>query len=264
MQICESLLCSKHFATSAIYPGGRLKKDAEPFLYPVELNDEDIDNLGDIRLREYYRIQMLEAQLKRKNRCIRILKKNIDKLTRISNSRKTTIFRLRKKIQTGNISDENLSNALSRWVQGSVLTFIKMQLFHKTQCTYNEEEKILAKKIHYTSPSLYMKMREEFGFILPGRSTITTWFNVVHLWPGISKTLFQNLKAKVDCMDNMERNCALIFYEMRIKKCFDFHEGRQKIEGFQDLGALGCNATVATSVLVFMVRGLLHNWKQPL
>jgi len=37
------------------------------------------------------------------------------------------------------------------------------------------------------------------------------------------------------------------------KKDFDFHEKWQKIEGFQDLGPLGCNATIATSVLVFIV-----------
>lgn len=35
---------------------------------------------------------------------------------------------------------------------------------------------------------------------------------------GISNTLFDNLKAKVNCMDKNERNCVLLFDEMRIKK----------------------------------------------
>ena len=36
-----------------------------------------------------------------------------------------------------------------------------MQLFHKNQFSYSEEEKHLAKTMHYTSLSLYKKMREE-------------------------------------------------------------------------------------------------------
>ncbi|KYQ47874.1 hypothetical protein ALC60_13083 [Trachymyrmex zeteki] len=73
--------------------------------------------------------------------------------------------------------------------------------------------------------------------------------NIVNIWPGISNTMFHQLQAKVSCMDSNERNCILLFDEMRIKKGFDFHEKRQKIEGFQDLGSLGCNATVMTSVI---------------
>lgn len=76
--------------------------------------------------------------------------------------------------------------------------------------------------------------------------------------------MFHHLKAKVNCMDSNERNCILLFDEMKIKKGFDFHEKRQKVEGFEDLGSLGHNTTVATSALVFMVRGLFHNWKQPI
>lgn len=76
--------------------------------------------------------------------------------------------------------------------------------------------------------------------------------------------MFHHLKAKVNCVDSNERNCILLFDEMKIKKGFDFHEKRQKVEGFEDLGSLGHNTTVATSALVFMVRGLFHNWKQPI
>ena len=51
---------------------------------------------------------------------------------------------------------------------------------------------------------------------------------------------------------------------MVIKKCLNFHPKRQIIEGFQDLGFLGKNLAVGTQVLVFMLRGLFTNWKQPL
>lgn len=104
-------------------------------------------------------------------------------------------------------------------------------------------------------------MREEFDFILPSENTIKTWFNEIDLWPGICSTMFHCLKEKVKCMGS-ERNCVLLFDEIRIKKGFNFHERRQKIEGFENLGSLGHNTTIATSALVFIVRGLLHNWKQ--
>ncbi|KAL6267038.1 hypothetical protein P5V15_000114 [Pogonomyrmex californicus] len=33
-------MCSKNFPTNMIYPKGRLKKNAEPLLYPVDFDDE--------------------------------------------------------------------------------------------------------------------------------------------------------------------------------------------------------------------------------
>ena len=65
-------------------------------------------------------------------------------------------------------------------------------------------------------------------------------------------------------MRDLDRNCVLSFDEMHIKKCFDFHPGKQIIEGFEDLGPLGRKLAVGTRVLVFMVRGLFTNWKQPI
>lgn len=65
-----------------------------------------------------------------------------------------------------------------------------MQFFHKPQSIYTEEEKQLAQKMHYISPSLYKKIREEFGFVLPGESAIKSWFNVIHLWPLEFLTLY--------------------------------------------------------------------------
>ena len=65
-------------------------------------------------------------------------------------------------------------------------------------------------------------------------------------------------------MQDIDQNCILIFDKMVIKKCLNFHPKRQIIEGFQDLGFLGRNLAVGTQVLVFMLRGLFTNWKQPL
>lgn len=65
-------------------------------------------------------------------------------------------------------------------------------------------------------------------------------------------------------MSARARNCVLMFDEMSIKKCFDWHDSKQLVEGFVDLGHLGRQNLVGTHVLVFMARGLIDNWKQPL
>lgn len=42
---------------------------------------------------------------------------------------------------TGDLSDKSLLKALFRRVQGFLLTFLIMQLFHKERNQYNDEEK---------------------------------------------------------------------------------------------------------------------------
>ncbi|KOC70361.1 hypothetical protein WH47_02864 [Habropoda laboriosa] len=59
-------------------------------------------------------------------------------------------------------------------------------------------------------------------------------------------------------------NSVLMFDEMVIQKYLDFHLRRQIIEGFEDLESLDRNLAVDIQVLVFMLRGLFTNWKQPL
>ena len=115
--------------------------------------------------------------------------------------------------------------------------------------------------MHYTS--LYNKMRRVLGFDLPP-CTIISWFEKIDIWPGICQNLFNTLKLKSSYMQNIDRNRILIFHEIVIQKCLNFHSKRQIIEGFEVLGSLGRNSAVGTEVLAFMLLGLFTNWKQPL
>jgi len=59
--------------------------------------------------------------------------------------------------------------------------------------------------------------------------------------------------------------CALMIDEMSLKSGLHYDSGIDTIIGFEDYGAgLGRHSNVVTSALVFMVRGLASNWKQPL
>ena len=111
---------------------------------------------------------------------------------------------------------------------------------------------------------MYKKMRDVLSFTLPRSITIIRWFGKIDIWPGICQNLFNALKLKSPYMEDIDRNCILIFDEMAIKKCLDFHPKKQIIEGFEDLGSLDRNSAVDTQVLVFRLHGLFTNWKQPL
>ena len=63
-------------------------------------------------------------------------------------------------------------------------------------------------------------------------------------------------------MASQDKNCALIFDEMSIKRALSY-DSRDEIEGLEDLGN-GLGKSIAFSALVFLVRGLKTKWKQPL
>ena len=89
-------------------------------------------------------------------------------------------------------------------------------------------------------------------------------FRKIDICRGICQNLFGELKLKSSYMQGINRNCILIFDEMVIKKCLNFHPKKQIIESFRNLGSLGRNSAVGTQVLVFMLRVLFTNWKHSL
>ena len=51
--------------------------------------------------------------------------------------------------------------------------------------------------------------------------------------------------------------------EMAIKESVSYNAERDSVEGFEDFGSLGHTKYIANHEMVFMVRGLLTTWKQP-
>ena len=52
--------------------------------------------------------------------------------------------------------------------------------------------------------------------------------------------------------------------EMSLKVDLIYDPGKDQVIGFEDFGKGERNSLIATSVLVFMARGINENWKQPL
>lgn len=64
-------------------------------------------------------------------------------------------------------------------------------------------------------------------------------------------------------MNQIDRECVLLFDEMSIKKDLQYSPRYDLIEGFEDLGELGRKATPGSHVLVFVIRGLRAGYKMP-
>jgi Transposase protein len=93
-----------------------------------------------------------------------------------------------------------------------------MQILHKPQSQWLEDEKQLAPSMYYESPALYNDLRKNKGFNLPSKQTIEGWMNVLDLQAGICSDLMKKMKLKMSGMSLQERQCILMFDEMSIKR----------------------------------------------
>lgn len=62
-------------------------------------------------------------------------------------------------------------------------------------------------------------------------------------------------------MKDKEKICTIVFDDMSIRACLNYNAALDIIDGFaSDDGST--NKKMATQVLVFMLRGVITNWKQ--
>lgn len=163
------------------------------------------------------------------------------------------------------LSRERVYAAASEYIQSDAFkTLLRMQMLHKKGTQWSESEKQLSIELHYRSPVLYANLISDKQFHLPSRRTISSWLSIIDLMPGISKDLLDRIKFKSRTMNEQERQTVLMFDEISIKKHLSFNEKRDVIEGFEDLGSHGRSPRIASHVLMFLVRGILHKWKMPI
>lgn len=65
-------------------------------------------------------------------------------------------------------------------------------------------------------------------------------------------------------MQEAEKVCCLCFDKMALMKKMEYSDSMDIVEGFQDLGSLGRSDVIASTALVFMLRGLYSRWKLPI
>lgn len=121
------------------------------------------------------------------------------------------------------------------------------------------QEKIAALAIFKQSPKGYRFFRRIF--ILPAQQTLIKLIQMSNLKPGINKNIFSQLKTKADLMKIEEKLCVLMFDEVSLKANVTYQERKDKITGLVDNGHER-KGDFADHAQVFMVRGLIYNYKQ--
>ena len=175
--------------------------------------------------------------------------------------RKSKCTKLTRKAEVDKLIAE-----LNGYLPSQTVKFIERQiLLHQSitaQHRYAIADKMMALSIFYQSRKAYRIFSKLFA--LPSKRTLQRSMQNTNVMPGFIEPIFAALKLKVDTMEEKDKCVALVFDEMSLKTSLVYNHGLDKIEGFEDLGELGSSHFVADHSLVFMVRGLLHKWKQPL
>lgn len=122
-------------------------------------------------------------------------------------------------------------------------------------------EKILALSLYKPSPKAYRLLSQICA--LPSRRTLQNILETVDLKSGINEKIFADLQQKVNKMPAKHKFCSLLFHEMAIGSNISYNKTRDNINGFVDNGSKR-KLIFSDHVLVFMLRGVVKKYKQPL
>lgn len=146
-----------------------------------------------------------------------------------------------------------------------VKTLVYMQIRHIPNSPWSIAEKKISISMFYKSAALYNFLLRKIHLNLPSISTLRTWIRVIDLKTGFNTTFLKKLRTRVDIMSNLEKQCVLLMDEISLKKSVEYDERLDVFEGFQDFAEEGGRSTKeASHAIVFMARGLYHNWSVPL
>ncbi|XP_023721687.1 uncharacterized protein LOC111872233 [Cryptotermes secundus] len=123
------------------------------------------------------------------------------------------------------------------------------------------DDKVLALSLLKRFPKSYILLRTLFP--LPSRGSLLSMLNTVPFRTGINAHVFHALQQSLQKMSDGNHYCCLMFDEMSIRENLHFNQKFDCIEGFEDCGSWGRTCNIANHALVFMIRGLRREWKQP-
>nr|XP_034834203.1 uncharacterized protein LOC117990819 [Maniola hyperantus] len=122
------------------------------------------------------------------------------------------------------------------------------------------KEKILSLALYKRSPKAY-RFLSSFS-VLPKRKTLSTLLQKINLKPGKTVELFEELKKPVTKLNDNHKFCTIIFDEMAISPNLTYCRKNDEIIGMVDDGEEK-KKQICDHVLVFMVRGIIKKFKQP-
>lgn len=161
-----------------------------------------------------------------------------------------------KKKQTemfSKLCDKYLTKDLSQLVKAQVN--LKQ---HHCGNRYTDEYKLFCFKLYHTSPHAYHLLSETLK--LPSEKTITRLS--IPVTSEITDDLLSILRAKVQSMSDLERNCTVVMGIMGLRASLFYNSKQDKIVGFHEVDGVR-SPRPATSALVMSIRGLFCDYSQP-
>ncbi|RVE41218.1 hypothetical protein evm_014131, partial [Chilo suppressalis] len=180
-----------------------------------------------------------------------------------------TISQLRRKSRTykerlasaTKLSDNVAFNFVTKHMTKAAKIFTHMQLQTKKKSKgrrFTIEQKVLSLSLYKKSPKCYRLLSSYFT--LPSSKTMKQLLNQIKIGPGINPIIFQKLKNTLEGKDEADRLCSVIFDEMSLTPFVSYNARKDSFEGF----ATNKDNLFSNHVLVFMVKGIKRNFKQPL
>jgi len=158
-----------------------------------------------------------------------------------------------------------LRNQLMEKVNSTTLNFILTQIkIQKRKIEgrrYTLNDKITALSIYKTSPKGYKFLSSLFA--LPSKKTLSNLLHKIKFHAGVNNHIINNLKYQAEKLEQLDKNCTLLFDEMALGTNIMYDKKNDFIFGFDSFG-LQASPKIADHVLVFMIRGIRKKYKQPI
>ena len=175
--------------------------------------------------------------------------------------RQSQRLRLRSENRTVNMSMQLALSKLKPCLSTAAYSLISAQvrLRNKTVRHWTDSERLIAMSVYYQSPKAYRFLSKILK--LPSKASINRWLQTVRVESGINWYMIKLLESKVKHFSDVDRQCVLLMDEMSVKKGLRYCKMRDLVVGYVDNGTER-KPEVATSALVFMIRGIFQHWKQ--
>ena len=193
------------------------------------------------------------------------------KLRATNNKNRQQIHRLKKRInmkkQSNTYSTKQALKVLETVLPVHILKFIESQIgLHSCKSPhghrYSGQTKSFALSLYHLSGKSYKLLSKLFR--LPSKSILKKWMSKLPNIPGFTQSALDAIGTKVKTMNETGRLCVISFDEVSLKSNVCYQSSTDEIVGLEDFGDGEKSNCIATSAIVFMARGIVDNWKQPL
>ncbi|KAG6461627.1 hypothetical protein O3G_MSEX012752 [Manduca sexta] len=157
-------------------------------------------------------------------------------------------------------SFEKLTENMNPYAKKIMKMQINLCTKNKKGRRFTAEEKLIALSIMKQSPKCYRFLHKIF--ILPSKSTLNKMVSKLNITTGICPQVFELMKKEVSTWDEKKKMCSVVFDEMSLETALTYDRNRDIINGFVELNIR--KNEFADHALVFMLRGAVYKWQQPI